>query len=44
MDAVYRIENNGYRCSYEGTGHVTSQTPPAGKALGKGETIKIVLK
>ncbi len=43
-DAIYAIENNGYKCSYEGIGHVVSQTPAAGKRIGKGETIKVVLK
>ena len=44
MDAVYIIENNGFKCTYEGSGHVASQTPAAGKALQPGETIHIVLK
>lgn len=44
MDAVYVIENNGYKVTYEGTGHVVSQTPAAQKALSRGETIHIVLK
>lgn len=43
-DALYAIENNGYRCRHEGTGHVVSQTPKAGSALKKGETINIVLR
>ena len=43
-DALYAIENNGYRCSYAGTGHVVRQTPSAGTACRKGETIKIELK
>lgn len=43
-DALYAIENNGYRCSHKGTGHVVSQSPKAGAALKKGETINIVLK
>ena len=43
-DALYAIENNGYRCSYTGTGHVVRQTPSAGTACRKGETIKIELK
>lgn len=43
-DALYAIENNGYRCIYEGIGHVVSQTPKAGTECRKGETIKIVLK
>ena len=43
-DAIYAIENNGYKCIYEGIGHVVSQNPAAGKVCKKGETIKIVLK
>ncbi|MGM9735480.1 MAG: penicillin-binding protein [Candidatus Cryptobacteroides sp.] len=43
-DAVYAIENNGYRCSYEGMGHVISQVPAAGTKIKKGDLIKIVLK
>lgn len=43
-DAIYAIENNGYRCIYEGIGHVVSQIPEAGEICSKGETIKIVLK
>lgn len=43
-DAVYAIENNGYRCSYEGMGHVTAQVPAAGTKIKKGDLIKIVLK
>ena len=43
-DALYAIENNGYKCVYEGIGHVASQTPAAGTECRKGETIKIVLK
>lgn len=43
-DAIYAIENNGYKCMYEGIGHVVSQNPAAGKVCKKGETIKIVLK
>lgn len=43
-DAIYAIENNGYRCSYEGMGHVIKQTPAAGTKYTKGETIRIVLK
>ena len=44
MDALYAIENCGYTCEYSGTGHVSSQTPTAGAAARKGQTIKIVLK
>lgn len=43
-DAVYAIENNGYRCRYEGIGHVTRQTPAAGTEYKKGQTISIVLE
>jgi cell division protein FtsI (penicillin-binding protein 3) len=44
MDAIYAIENNGYKCSHEGMGHVVSQSLKAGETYKKGETIKIVLK
>lgn len=44
MDAIYAIENNGFKCSYEGIGHVMSQNPHAQTRYSKGETIKIVLK
>lgn len=43
-DAIYAIENNGYRCMYEGVGHVKTQIPEAGTECRKGETIKIVLE
>ncbi len=43
-DALYAIENNGYRCRHSGTGHVVSQSPKAGEKLAKGRTINIVLK
>ena len=43
-DALYAIENNGYRCSHSGTGHVTSQSPSPGSKLKKGETIIIKLR
>ena len=43
-DALYAIENNGYRCAYEGMGHVVSQTPAAGTQCKKGETVKLVLR
>ena len=43
-DALYAIENNGYRCEYEGMGHVVSQIPAAGTQCKKGETIKLVLR
>lgn len=43
-DAIYAIENNGYRCSHSGTGHVTSQHPAPGAKLKKGETVTIKLR
>ena len=43
-DAIFAIENNGYRFSHSGTGHVVSQTPKAGTKAKKGDKISIVLK
>lgn len=43
-DALYIIENNGYKCQYSGAGHVASQSPEAGSVLKKGGVINIVLK
>ena len=40
-DAIYAVENSGYKCEYSGTGHVVSQTLVKGN--GKG-TIRLVLK
>lgn len=44
IDAIYAIENSGYRCAYEGSGHVVSQSPSGGAALKNGETITLRLK
>ena len=44
MDALYAVENAGFRCTYEGSGHVTAQSPAPGTALKKGETVKLTLK
>ena len=44
MDALYAVENAGYKCNYEGSGHVTAQSPAPGTALKKGETIRLTLK
>lgn len=43
-EALYMIENSGYRCRFSGVGHVASQSPAAGTRLGQGETITVVLK
>lgn len=43
-DAIYAIENNGYKCTYEGMGHVVKQTPKAGEQDVKDKAIHIVLR
>ena len=43
-DAIYALENNGYKCTYEGIGHVTSQSPAAGTMYQAGKTVHIRLK
>lgn len=43
-DALYMVENSGYKCAHTGSGHVVSQTPAAGTRLGKGQMIRITLK
>jgi cell division protein FtsI (penicillin-binding protein 3) len=43
-DALYAVENAGYKCSYEGSGHVSAQSPAPGAALKKGDTIRLTLK
>ena len=43
-DALYLLENEGYRVRYSGAGRVTAQTPAAGTSLGKGEMITLTLK
>jgi cell division protein FtsI (penicillin-binding protein 3) len=44
MDALYAVENAGLKCVYEGSGHVTAQSPAPGTAIKKGGTIKLTLK
>ena len=43
-DAIFIIENSGLKCSYSGTGHVTSQNPKAGTKVADGSTITFNLK
>ncbi len=43
-EALYLIENSGYRCKFSGVGHVASQSPAAGTPLAKGGVVTIVLK
>lgn len=44
MDAIYAIENDGYRCSYSGVGHVKGQSPASGSALAAGGIVTIRLE
>ena len=43
-DAMFMIENSGFKCIYSGTGHVTSQVPKAGLKAVPGSTVTIGLK
>lgn len=43
-DAIWSIENCGYICRYEGSGHVVRQSPAAGTRKDKGTTVKLILK
>lgn len=43
-DAMYVIENSGFRCKYTGTGHVVSQNPRNGQKAADGSSITITLK
>ena len=43
-DAVYAIENAGYRCEWTGTGHVAAQSPAAGGAKPAGTIINLTRK
>ena len=43
-DAVYLLENNGYKVTFEGYGKVVGQEPAAGTKLERGSTIKLTLK
>lgn len=43
-DALYLLENEGYKVSFSGSGRVSSQTPAAGTALGRGQKITLTLK
>ena len=43
-DAIFIIENSGFKCSYSGTGHVSSQNPKAGTKVADGSTITFNLK
>lgn len=43
-DALWAFESRGLKCSYSGSGHVSSQKPAAGTAIREGQTIEIVLR
>lgn len=43
-DALYSVENCGYRCIYSGSGHVISQSPSPGTGLRKGGTVTLTLR
>lgn len=43
-DAIFIIENSVLKCSYSGTGHVSSQNPKAGTKVADGSTITFNLK
>jgi len=43
-DALYAIENSGYKCEYTGYGHVKKQEPNAYTSLRRGSTVTITLE
>ena len=43
-DAVYLLENEGYKVVFNGSGRVSSQSPAAGSPLEKGKLITLTLK
>ena len=43
-DAIYSLENCGYRFEYEGCGHVTGQSPKAGTKAPEGTVVKFTLR
>ena len=43
-DALYLLENEGYKVSFSGAGKVYQQSPAAGSHLQKGEKITLLLK
>ena len=43
-DALYLLENEGYKVSFSGAGKIYQQTPAAGAHLQKGEKITLLLK
>ncbi len=43
-DALYLLENEGYKVTFSGTGRVRTQNPQAGTVLGKGGKVTLTLK
>ena len=43
-DALFAIENSGYRCVYSGFGHVRKQDPAPGTRFHKGQNVRIELR
>ena len=43
-DAIFSIENCGYKCNYTGSGHVVHQSPAAGTEAKKGSIVTLTLK
>lgn len=43
-DAMYIIENNGFKCQYSGSGQVAEQTPQAGQKAAARTTVTLILK
>ena len=42
-DALYLLENEGYKVTFTGSGRVASQTPLAGTALERGQNVSLIL-
>ena len=42
-DALYLLENEGYKVAFTGSGRVASQTPLAGTALERGQNVSLIL-
>ncbi|MBQ3917661.1 MAG: PASTA domain-containing protein, partial [Bacteroidales bacterium] len=44
MDAVYELENAGYKVVWHGNGHVSRQDPASGTKYTEGNTVTLELK
>lgn len=43
-DAIYILENEGYKVSFNGNGRVIKQEPSSGEKISKGESVTLYLK